>query len=117
MGRNYARRRDQDRCVRRARLSGGGLHALGHRIFAGAPGARMGEDEHDGLKYRSVSSVSSTRSSLLHPAATPLGSLTPAEAPLASNLHQRDQRSGHNTHNRKIDRTALRDAITRLSPG
>ena len=26
----------------------------------GPPGARMGEDEHDGLKYRSVSSVSSS---------------------------------------------------------
>jgi hypothetical protein len=29
-------------------------------LWAIAPGARMGEDEHDGLKYRSVSSVSSS---------------------------------------------------------
>ena len=35
----------------------------------------------------------------------------------ASNLHQRDQRSGHHTHDRKIDGTALREAVTRLSPG
>jgi hypothetical protein len=37
--------------------------------------------------------------------------------PSASNVHQRDQWSGHHKQNRKVDRTAICNTITRLPPG
>ena len=50
--------------------------------------------------------------------AEPAGIETPPSSlRSASNVHQRDQRSGYHKQARKIDRTALRNAVARLSPG